>query len=74
MSIGVMFSNSLKGIQAGMSRTAISAGKIAGGIADDPNAAGVMVGLIQGARDSKASLSVLKSADQMLGSLIDIRA
>ena len=74
MSVGMIFSNSLQGIQAGINRTANSAARLAGGIADDPNAAANMIGLIQGANDSKASMSALKAADQTLGALLDIRA
>lgn len=74
MSISSIFASSTQGILAGMNRTAISAGRIAQGIANDPDAAAAMVGLQQGAHDTRASLSVLKAADEMLGTLIDIRA
>lgn len=58
---------------SGMNRTAISSGQIAGGITEDPNAAATMIGLTQGAIDTKASASVVKAADDILGTLIDIR-
>lgn len=74
MSIGSIMSNGMLGMQTGINRTAISAGQIAGGITEDPNAAATMVGLTQGAIDTKASASVVKAADDILGTLIDIRA
>lgn len=74
MTILSALSLGVQGIQSGMNRTAIAAGKIAGGIAHDPDAARSMVGLRQGATESQASASVVKAIDQTLGSLIDLRA
>lgn len=72
MSIGSVISNGTQGIQSGINRTAIAAGKIAAGIAEAPDAASSMIGLNQGAIETKASASVVKAADDMLGTLIDI--
>ena len=74
MSIASALSSSTQGILAGINRTEISAGRIARGISNDPDAAAAMVGLNQGAIDTQASVSVLKAADEMLGTLIDVRA
>lgn len=74
MSIGSIMNTGMSGMLSGMNRTAISAGKIASGITEDPNAAATMIGLTQGAIDTKASASVVKAADDILGTLIDIRA
>ena len=74
MSIGSIMSNGMQGIQSGMNRTAISAGRIAGGISEDPEAATTLVGLSQGAIDSKISASVVKTGDELLGTLINIHA
>lgn len=74
MSIGSTLSIGTQGMLNGMNRTAIAAGEIAGGITEDPDAAGTMVGLSQGAIETKASTSVVKAVDEMLGSLIDIHA
>lgn len=77
MSIGSALALGAQGIQAGMNRTAIAAGRIAGGVgggfANDPDAASLMVGLQQGAIETRASAAVVKSVDQMLGTLIDLR-
>ena len=74
MSIASIFSSAAQGVQAGINRTANSAGRIAQGISNDPDAAATMLGLNQGANDTRASLSVIKSADEMLGTLIDLKA
>jgi hypothetical protein len=74
MSIGSVLATGRQGIQAGINRTAIAAGRIAGGITEDPNAASTMLSLNQGAIETKASATIVKTADEMLGSLIDIRA
>jgi len=74
MSIGAALNIGTQGMLNGMNRTAIAAGRIAGGITEDPDAAGTMIGLSQGAIETKASASVVKAVDEMLGSLIDIHA
>ncbi len=74
MSIGAALNIGTQGMLNGMNRTAIAAGKIAGGITEDPDAARTMIGLSQGAIETKASASVVKAVDEMLGSLIDIHA
>lgn len=74
MSITSALSTSAQGILAGINRTAISAGRIEQGVAGSPEVAATMVGLSQGAIDTRASVSVLKAADEMLGTLIDIHA
>lgn len=73
MSISAIFANSTQGILAGMNRTADSAARIARGISDDPDAASAMVGLRQGENDTRAAIASLKAADEMLGTLINIR-
>lgn len=74
MSIGSVLSTGFQGMQSGINRTAIAAGKIAAGIAEDSNAASTMISLNQGAIETKASASVVKTADEMLGTLIDLHA
>lgn len=50
MSIGAALNIGTQGMLNGMNRTAIAAGKIAGGITEDPDAAGTMIGLSQTAK------------------------
>jgi hypothetical protein len=74
MSIGSIMSIGTQSMQAGNNRTAIAAGKIAGGISNDPDAASTMLELNRGAIDTEAAATIVKTGDQMLGSLINLRA
>jgi flagellar hook-associated protein FlgK len=71
MSINSVLNTGMQGLQAGMNRTSIAAGRIN---VEDSNFADATVGMAQGAIESKASLNVIKAADEILGTLIDIRA
>lgn len=70
MSISSILSSGLQGLQSGINRTAIPGGRIAAG-SDD--LARDMVAMRQGEIDVKAAANVIKTGDQILGTLLDIR-
>ena len=76
MSISSIIPSGLRGIQAGIARADVAAGQIAR--ANSPTASGdlatAIVGLKVGELQVKASASVVRSGDQMLGTLIDTMA
>lgn len=76
MSISSIVSSGLQSMQASINRTEITAGRIAGfGLdTDSGNMVASMVGLLQGANDAKVAANVIKTGDEMLGTLIDLRA
>ena len=73
MTISSIMSSGMQSMQAGISRTAIAAGQIAGLGTQDQNIARNMVELGLGAIDAKAAANVIKTGDEMLGTIIDIR-
>jgi len=75
MSVSSILSSGMQSMQAGINRSAIAAGRIAspGFNADTGAMANNMVELNQGAIDAKIAADVIKTGDQMLGTLIDIR-
>lgn len=73
MSISSLLASGLQGMQAGINRTALAAGRIAStGVAGE-HAANTVVDLSRGAIDAKIAANVVKTGDQILGTLIDIR-
>lgn len=73
MSINSIMLRGAQGIQAGVNRSEGAAGRIAGGV-DSGDFAASMVGLRSSEIQVKASANVVKAADEMLGTLIDLRA
>ncbi|MFZ2853694.1 MAG: hypothetical protein WAZ34_06220 [Rhodocyclaceae bacterium] len=76
MSISSIVSSGLQSMQASINRTESTSSRIAGfGLdTDTGNMAASMVGLRQGANDAKIAANVIKTGDELLGTLIDIRA
>ena len=70
MSIGSIVSSGLQSLQSSINRTAIAGSNLNG---ENDGLAGKMVAMNQGAIDAKASANVIKTADQILGTIIDIR-
>lgn len=71
MSISSILSNGLQNMQASINRTAIAGGGLN---VEDGDFAAKMVGMRQGEIDVKAAANVIKTGDEMLGTLIDLRA
>lgn len=63
-------------MQAGINRTSSASSRIAGfgAATDSGDMAAGMVGLRQGAIDVKAAANIIKAGDEMMGTLIDLRA
>lgn len=62
-------------MQAGINRTSIASSRIAGfGASDSGDMAADVVGLRQGVIDVKAAANIVKAGDEMMGTLIDLRA
>lgn len=75
MSISSVMSAGMQGIQSGVNRTDSASGRIALGLGDDSSGmANAMVGLKMGEIQVKAAANVVKTGDEMLGTLINIRA
>ncbi len=78
MRIDGAFNNGLLGIQRGLAQTQKSANEIAGaGVSKDTTVGDVakaVVDLRQSERQVEASAQVVKTADNLIGSLIDIKA
>jgi len=76
MAIGSILSSGLQGIQAGISRTDKAGAQIASfaTMTESPDLAASLVDLKMGEFQVKASATVIKVGDQMLGTLIDIKA
>lgn len=76
MSIASIFSAGLQGVQAGASQVDRAGGRIArmAGATDSSDVAAALVELKVGELQVKASAKVIKAADELLGSLIDIKA
>lgn len=74
MSISTTISTSLAGVQAGMNRTAIAGSRISMNANDASALARNMVEQMEDAHQVKMSANVIKTADEMLGAIIDVRA
>lgn len=77
MTISNALSAGLQGIQAGIQRANIAGGHIAAHAGDAGDADALAMGSVEqlsGRRQVELSAQVVKATDQMLGTLIDIRA
>jgi hypothetical protein len=76
MSLHSMISNGLRGIQAGQSKVDRASGQIAqiSTFQDSTAVADAMVAMREGEFQVKFGAEVVKVADELLGSLIDIKA
>lgn len=76
MSISSIMSSGLQSMQASINRAGSASSRIAGfGLdTDSGNMAASMVGLRQGENGVKIAANVIKTGDELLGTLIDIRA
>ena len=76
MSVNSVLSTGVQGVQGGMSRANQAAGEIArfGTTEQDGDLATPLVNLKISEQQVKASAAVIKTADEMVGTLIDIRA
>lgn len=70
MSISSVMSSGLQGLQAAINRTTVASVRIAG---NDSDLATNIVGLRQGEIDAKIAANVIKTGDEILGTMIDIR-
>jgi len=73
MTISSLLASGMQGMHAGINRTAIAAGRIAGSGVAGEHAANTVVELNRGAIDASIAANVIKTGDQILGTLIDIR-
>mgnify|MGYP000997894183 CR=1 FL=1 len=71
MSISSILSNGMQSMQASINRTAIAGSNLN---VERSNFAAKMVGMNQGSIEAKASANVIKTGDEMLGTMIDLRA
>lgn len=76
MAVNSVLSAGVQGVQAGLSRATAAAGDIAraGSTGENVDLATSLVDLKIGEQQVKASATVIRSADEMLGTLIDVRA
>lgn len=70
MSINSIMSSGLQSLQAGIIRTTIAG---SGLNVENDDFAGKMVAMRQGEIEAKAAANVIKTGDQILGTIIDIR-
>lgn len=70
MSISSIFSSGMQSLQASINRTAIAG---SGLNVENGDLAAKMVAMRQGEIEAKAVANVIKTGDQILGTLIDIR-
>jgi hypothetical protein len=70
MSISSILSTGVQYMQAGINRTAVAAGGLN---VESSEFANKMVAMRQGEIDVKAAANVIKTGDEMLGTIIDIR-
>jgi hypothetical protein len=70
MSISAMLSSGMQGMQSSINRTAIAGSDLN---VENYDFAGKMIAMHQGEIDAKLAANVIKSADQILGTIIDIR-
>jgi len=70
MSISSILSVGMQSFQAGINRTAIAG---SGLTVENDDLAGKMVAMRQGEIEAKAAANVIRTGDQILGTIIDIR-
>ncbi|NTV71265.1 MAG: hypothetical protein HGA71_14110 [Azonexaceae bacterium] len=71
MSISSIIASGMQSLQAGINRTTIAG---SGLNVENDDFAGKMVALRQGEIEAKAAANVIKTGDQILGTIIDIRS
>jgi hypothetical protein len=71
MSISSILSNGMQSMQASINRTAIAGSNLN---VESGDYAAKMVGMNQGSIEAKASANVIKTGDEILGTMIDLRA
>jgi len=69
MSISAMLSSGMQGLQSSINRTTIAG---SGLNVENDDFAGKMIAMHQGEIDAKIAADVIKTADQILGTIIDI--
>ena len=76
MTISASIAAGLQGMQAGINRTDMASGRIAGFnlSTDSKYVSESMVDQMQGSNQVKLSADVVKTGDEVLGTLIDLRA
>ena len=76
MTINSMMISATQGMQNGFNRIAVHTTQASSGTADTPTEQinNAMVGMHEDAINIRASLSVVKTADAILGTLVDLRA
>jgi hypothetical protein len=78
MSVSSILSSGMQSMQAGINRSAIASSRIAGfGPAsqqEQENMVSTMVALSQSAIDARSAANVIKTGDEMLGTMINLRA
>lgn len=70
MSISSILSNGMLSLQAGINRTAIAGSRLN---TESSDFAASMVALRQGEIDAKAAANVIRTGDEILGTIIDLR-
>lgn len=70
MSISSILSTGMQSLQASTNRSAIAGSALN---AEDSEFARKMLAMRQGEIDAKAAANVIKTADQLLGTIIDVR-
>ncbi len=70
MSIGSILPTGMQSLRSSINRTTIAGSNLN---AENDDLASKMVAMNQGSIDAKASANVIKAADQILGTIIDIR-
>lgn len=71
MSISSILSTGVQQMQAGINRTAVAVGDLN---VESSEFANKMIAMRQGEIDVKAAANVIKTGDEMLGTIIDIRS
>lgn len=78
MSVSSILSSGMQSMQASINRSAIASSRIAGFGPAAPqtqdNLASSMVALSQSAIDARSAANVIKTGDEMLGTMINLRA
>jgi hypothetical protein len=74
MVVGSILSTGIQAMQAGINRAHAAGGQIATKGVEDENLAKNLIGLKQSELDVKAAANIIKTGDEMLGTIIDIRA
>ena len=76
MSVNSILNSGLQNMQASINRVGIASSRIAGfGLdTDSSDMANHIVELMQGANDAKVAGNVIKTGDELLGTLINLRA